>query len=104
MSEYTDERDRKCPRCGKPLPLEISVRAWHLEECGNYSTRKDKLARIDETARAVLAAQFVREPDLHACYPTTGLDGSRLPDDCAAAYRFALALERARAEAIKEIQ
>lgn len=67
------------------------------------SARKARLARIDATARAVLAAQF-----------TTGEDSihrrllhekdARIEDICAAAYRFALALERARAEAIKEIQ
>lgn len=91
MSEYTEERDRKCPRCGKPLPLEISVRAWHLEECGNYSTRKDKLARIDETARALYVAYMVQDQN--------GME------NCAVwAYHEALALERARDEAVKEIK
>lgn len=98
MSEYTDERDRKCPRCGKPLPLEISVRAWHLEECGNYSTRKDKLARIDETARAVFAASF-NGVDLLSCNWSDTVIDLR----CRVAYEFALALESARAEAIREL-
>lgn len=95
MSEYTQERDRKCPRCGKPLPLEISVRAWHLEECGNYSTRKDKLARIDETARAVFA-QRASEFD----WPLSPEFQDKL---VRAAWDAAIALERARDEAVKEL-
>lgn len=66
------------------------------------AARAARIARVDETARAIFAATFNLEetPDLKDCYPEPT---KALAADCGAAYRFALALERARDEAIKEL-
>ena len=62
-------------------------------------------ARIDETARAIFAATFAGSSStlsISVMYPYDA-DGKGLAAECAAAYRFSLALERARDEAVKEL-